>query len=473
MATTTIEQKLPKKQSSFQELVESSPESTLTPTQKKIHEELLSWFTENSKHPAAVLGGYAGVGKTYLSNILIESLSHRGKTGVAAPTHKAVKVLTKTAVPGVDYRTVHSMLALKERKDLNTGEVSYETDRFSEQAPPVEKLKFLIIDESSMLDDTLFMHLVPWIKKGLKVLFVGDLCQIPPVNHKDSIPFYRGRKWGFKELELTEIIRQKEDNPILEFVTDIRNTYKTQHQYYPGGKVNSSGEGIRLVAKSEEESIYQDYFDTEEFRKDADWMKVIAWRNKTVDRYNKDIRRVIYGTDVAPIIVGEKLVMEESYQFATKEVLNRNEDLTVLDLRTKPQEWKYRHRGVEKLLLGNIDWLTVRWVASGRIVLKEIPVLHEDTKAMFWEMIQNVISDAHSFYGEARKRAWKQYFQLQASVAWVNYGYAITAHKSQGSSYGNCLVLKWDLESNRDIEERNRILYTACTRPRHLLMIES
>ena len=46
----------------------------------------------------------------------------------------------------------------------------------------------------------------------------------------------------------------------------------------------------------------------------------------------------------------------------------------------------------------------------------------------------------------------------------MNYAYAITAHKSQGSTYNTTFVLEDDIDVNSDIVERNRIKYTAYTR---------
>jgi len=364
------------------------------------------------------------------------------------------------------------MLALKEVRNYYTGQVTYEADLNPKYKPPIGAIQYLIVDESSMLDNMLFNQLVPWIKKGLKVLFIGDPAQIPPVNHKDSIPFLKAREWGMLEAELTEIIRQKEDNPILEYVTRIRGNYK-RGSFPPTTQLRTGGdEGVQVVGRSDEEKIFEDYFGCEQFRRDAYHMKVIAWRNATVDRYNRQIREVIYGPDVPGIIRGEKLVMDESVVSGGKVLLSRNEDLDVVGVETMPASWDYTHMGEDLTLDGEVYKLQVRWVAGTDLKEGTINVLHESTRDAFNKVLQNIRTEAFRLQGDGRRRAWKQFFQLQGSVAWVNYGYAITAHKAQGSSYENCLVLKWDLDANRDIEERNRLLYTACTRPRHLLMIE-
>ena len=46
-----------------------------------------------------------------------------------------------------------------------------------------------------------------------------------------------------------------------------------------------------------------------------------------------------------------------------------------------------------------------------------------------------------------------------------DYGYAITAHKSQGSTYSQVFVLEGDIDGNSDATERNKIKYVAFSRP--------
>ena len=53
----------------------------------------------------------------------------------------------------------------------------------------------------------------------------------------------------------------------------------------------------------------------------------------------------------------------------------------------------------------------------------------------------------------------------------MSYSYEITAHKAQGSTYDNAFVLEADMDINRKIKERNRIKYTAFTRPKYKLFV--
>ena len=47
----------------------------------------------------------------------------------------------------------------------------------------------------------------------------------------------------------------------------------------------------------------------------------------------------------------------------------------------------------------------------------------------------------------------------------LDYGYCITAHKAQGSTYNTVFILDDDINCNMSVKERNQIKYVAYTRP--------
>ena len=75
-----------------------------------------------------------------------------------------------------------------------------------------------------------------------------------------------------------------------------------------------------------------------------------------------------------------------------------------------------------------------------------------------------------SNYSKATNK-WKQFYLRKNAYANVKYNYAITAHKAQGSTYKYVFLINSDINKNRKVIERNRIKYTACTRPSDKLFI--
>jgi superfamily I DNA/RNA helicase len=108
----------------------------------------------------------------------------------------------------------------------------------------------------------------------------------------------------------------------------------------------------------------------------------------------------------------------------------------------------------------------------GKIIKQNIRVLHEDCVKAYTHTLE-LFKIRIAQIGDAGMRAgaWRSYYDLFNLFAKVKYNYAITAHKAQGSSYENCMMIEWDMYENTRYEERNRIRYVAATRARKYLFI--
>jgi exodeoxyribonuclease-5 len=53
----------------------------------------------------------------------------------------------------------------------------------------------------------------------------------------------------------------------------------------------------------------------------------------------------------------------------------------------------------------------------------------------------------------------------------LDYGYAVTCHKVQGSTYDHVFILAKDIMLNRNHKERNQMLYVALTRPKYSAIV--
>ena len=102
-----------------------------------------------------------------------------------------------------------------------------------------------------------------------------------------------------------------------------------------------------------------------------------------------------------------------------------------------------------------------------------IPVLHEAELARFEAEQKRVKQSA--LKGE--KHLWDRYFENRKAFAWVDYAYAMTVHKSQGSTFSNVFLDMGDIMADSSkaqvvmpggdkqlIYERNQLLYVGFTR---------
>lgn len=158
-------------------LKNSTAISSFTEGQRKAYVELIDWINTayNPNDNKRALIGPAGTGKTYLVRALITNSNLSYSTiGVAAPTHKACRVLQESiALPNIKASTLQSDLGLR---------LNFDVDKFDINNPPfdpkgrikIDKYKIYIVDESSMINKGLCTFLEKICKtKQCKLLYIG------------------------------------------------------------------------------------------------------------------------------------------------------------------------------------------------------------------------------------------------------------------------------------------------------------
>lgn len=297
--------------------------------------------------------------------------------------------------------------------------------------------------------------------------------QIPPVNKSDSLPFNRDvqKRDGIGYVKMEEIIRQEAGNPIIENSFQIRQfIYRPIPIIDRVDKSTIQGE-INFVDTIAWKSLFKDtilpMYQSQEFQTNPDFVKILAWRNVTVNMYNKAIREAIYGqADLARILPGDKLIADEPVLEDKYILIHTNEEMEVLA------------HTIEEYSLGDEHHLKyynthVNVYRDGIYTEFYIKILHEDSQQEY-----DKILDLQKHYALSKKQgtfdaksAWMDYYEFKRIFASVKYNYAITCHKSQGSTYINAVVLEQDIDTNRKTYEKNRIFYTACTRPSRNLYV--
>jgi len=450
--------------------------STLNGDQKKSFDELKDFIYDKNDDSIYVLKGWAGTGKTYCVSFLVRYVldviypnKNWYKIAVTGPTNKSVRVIKKTTGiknPRVTFQTIHKLLGLTERI---TSDGQQEFVNQGDFEPQIKKTKLLIIDEVSMLNDDLFHEILRY-RSDIKIICMGDPAQIPPVGKPDCIPFMDEllEMYGIKTLELKTIMRQKGDNPIIDTSVLIRTDL--ENPYIETGvesNLNDRGEGIEFLnlnSSSIRESfndILSSYFNSEEFKEDPEYSKIIAWRNKTVEKMNQLVRKVIYGDESigSKILLGEKLIANNPIIEMGQILFNTNDEFTVDKFEIK----------TEKVIVADEEG-GLKYYETGVTFLNDedkkityfIDILHEDSESYFFVLANKLKKIAIDKKG--KEKSWIKYYDFIRRFADVSYAYSITAHKSQGSTYTTAFVLEDDIDVNPNVVERNRIKYTAYTR---------
>lgn len=420
------------------------------------------------------LAGYAGTGKSTIVKKVLDN--YKFGVVVSAPTHKAKKVVMNTT--GEEGRTLHSLLGL--RPDVDLDNFNPNDPKFNPIAiPKICDYNFVIIDEASMINQELYDLILDTTKSSrTKVLFMGDPAQIPPVGEKESVVFSQDQTKQFHQL--TKIERQNDTNPLAFIYDALRNNLnRLDGGFKRISNVNELGEGAKFtINKKEFRRDILDKYDSSDFKKDTDYCKVIAWRNNTVMASNSIIREEIIGGDVdvveeGDLLMGYRSVSDEKQRF---NIIENSADYRVVR-KEKKEENEYGITGYHVQLREDI--------AKGRFKHQDVFIidsLDHNNLHLYAEM--------HDFFrdmGISNKKNWKKYYEFRRSnllmvnidkyrnglyrsnkdtiVKDLDYAYAITGHKAQGSTYSHVFVMENDINDNWVLKERNQIKYVALTRP--------
>lgn len=159
-----------------------------------------------------IITGGPGTGKTTTINTIIRILKQEDLDVVlAAPTGRAAKRMTEAT--GVEAQTIHRLLGIN-----FIGEDNRRQTFDKNEDDPIEA-DVIIIDESSMVDIALMQALLRAVENGSRIIFVGDVDQLPSVGAgnvlKDMI-----RSERLKVVRLQHVFRQAQESAI------IRNAHR-------------------------------------------------------------------------------------------------------------------------------------------------------------------------------------------------------------------------------------------------------
>lgn len=468
--------------------------SNFTKDQAKAYEELLDFINSpyDEQNFKVALTGAAGTGKTYLVKaLLLNSKKSFSVVGLAAPTHKAVRVLGNSiGLKGININTLQSDLGLR---------LNFDVEKFDINNPPFDpkgKIKIgnyqiYIVDEASMINRGLCMFLEKTCKSNkTKLIYIGDESQLSPVGERYSSAFK-----GLPVFRLFEIVRQGEDNPISYLLSLLR--YDVEHKTYNflnyivknPSKFNSDYTKGYQVCNTEmfNQFVYNNFND-DELTRNVDYTKVIGYTNKCVSYWNKIIRSSIIEDANKSILGKNDLII--SYVTLVNNfnecIIKNSEEYIINDI------VNYIHPQYE------LKGFMVKFTAiHGGTVTKPLFIVDHSDKFTIQKYVQiskSLIEQAKAAKKTYRSQSWKNYYEFKETCLLltniinqnrviefsrdIDYGFALTSHKSQGSTFDTVLVdvndIVYDKNGNvyTDCEDVNRRLYVACSRARNKLYLK-
>lgn len=413
--------------------------------------------------PGYAIIGEGGTGKTFSVMEFVSILMEGGlNVLMSAPTNKAVKQLKKAAraygldMSRIGFKTIHSALGLglmptSERKHVKSVRDSVMGD-----------YDVLVLDEGSMLPAILLSdYLLPETKKyKLFTLLMGDNMQLPPVKELKSTAFDL-----YETSVLTQVERQLNNpdgtpNGILLVTHPLREAIEFNRPYefkgVPANNVTAmrDAEFIKYI-------LSQFTIDT-----DLDDIRVLAWKNSTVNATNKAIREKIYGKDAQRYEIGERIVTGEPVTSGGEVVLSTDEECVVKGVR-ESHTFDEEEGLTWKTMLITLEPI---FDDGGQVFAH---ILHDDERDRY---------EAHCKYLEGRAEEakksggkpaywWRKFHDFRGLFADLKYCYCMTIHRSQGSTYRRVILDVKDILLNPIRSERQRLLYVGMSRPQQELSI--
>ena len=430
--------------------------------------------------PKAALKGYAGVGKTHLVCLFVEELvAAEKKVCLAAPTHKALAVLRNKCDADVSYRTVASLTKTR-LKVTEHGERIF-VSAIGESGDDVAAYDFIIVDEASMIDVPQFNNLDKVKAASAKILYVGDPAQLPPINGGKSVAFDVPDSFLMEE-----IVRQQEGNPIIQLSVMLRGRISQ------GERTKATDLDMFLqLSDNRYTSIYSEWlYDLFKMaRIFTEDVHILGFTNAAVLRHNAAIHNLLYpGTD--HFAVGEKVIADEMFEAPLpidrtpddeKAIINNEEEFTVLSCSRAEGTYIPAYkllvkraatgRDHELLVARDYKWVQDRekeLIQSSKecsaksIEAKAALTFLENWKTPNAEDIKRAKEACDAL--EVQRVAIKNEQNLLSWFHPIRHGYAMTVHKSQGSTFDSVILDYPDICKQRDDTTFNKLLYVGATR---------
>lgn len=427
------------------------------------------------------LSGAAGTGKSALIGYLEDYMNQFSKSATfiyAAPTHAATVYLGLNI--GKLPSTLSSILVSKFDKNRSKRELS---GKFKSMMGP---RTILVIDEASMISQEDFKDLVKLTKgQNIKLIFLGDKAQLPEVG-PSTVKSISDVFTKIRQVNLTKVQRTQ-DNEILRVLGEVR---RNADGYLPYTQNTQN-----LKYYDNDWDFFQAYLD--KYKSEPEDTVYLSYRNSEVQNFNKRVREALINSNDG-IVLGESIVgfggynnkqvfrgnLANSVKYKVVDLKRCGSELEILGFSNKASqiEFDLGQMTTHYLQLSPSDSIVLSWITEADMEKNNRKVsdifkyiYHEKKAAMsdprrWYKFFSNIAgwseplqeidlgnsyvynpnTDKMEIFNPRNKEheELKKTFKELIIEKGIDYGYAITIHKSQGSTYKNVFFdassTEWD-----------------------------
>ena len=408
----------------------------------------------HSNETSMTLSGYAGTGKTSIMEMLRNRAWKAGKDVIfTASTNKAAAVLKSKVGNAMTLNKAFGIsVEVNSKKKYNAKDLVTKIKKDNKIHPG----SIIVIDEASMINEENYNTLNQIAQfMGAKIIYVGDSAQLAPVKETKVSKVFRDENG--KTVTLTQVERTG-DNAILREATDVRNG-----QGLSGiSSFNSEGKGVAYVRPQQKKEIGDivKHF-LPQIKENPDNFKIIAFTNNKVALYNEAVRKNMGYNDNTPR-VGESIMGYLNYGYrrgGSYDFIN-SQNYKVVHVSPTHENIIIVNGNTYKTLVndvtlegsdGEINTFTFTDVKQNQhnrqvayILGKEVVRLWEDYR---WRGVKDNLDKINAINSALFINDDIKEGERVIAPKVYDFGYAITAHKSQGSTFKNVLIDDVDIQT--------------------------
>lgn len=469
----------------------------------------------NGSRWVATLSGFAGTGKTTLIRQVLETVdrdysrkytnSKRDafinrdliyvekllSAAVTAPTTRAKNVISSKVGKQFKALTLQSLLGLSLNTDLDDFDVN-KPEFAPSTSPKIDNFFTVVIDEASMTNNDLFDTTVDYAEKyGVRIIFVGDPGQCKPVKQNTISKVFTSPRVGY-QFYVSKVERQETDNPLLSLCDTIRSNFFAKKDLF--NKVNSyiekpDGEKIGYGFTSSKDAFggaIASRFAGRRVEGNPNYCKVLTFKNDSVQYWNFQIRNslIAHRKMKGTYVESDRFIMDGEVMMAYK---NHN-NLNIIN----SGEYVAKNIQLFKTVLeygAEIDKTTREFSVEIDMVAVDLFNIDDpDAKPINCSIVQPTEENykrlkpaAIYILNSAKKtKRWTDYNWFKSNYLLlvpllttenkliikkdIDYAYALTVHKSQGSTYEEVYIDDNNLSEIWQHEDRNILKYVAASR---------
>lgn len=433
--------------------------------QQELQKRLINFVNSSNNGFFGVIGA-GGTGKTYTicQSINVSNAIFLGATNKVVGNLKTS--LKKAGETNFKAKTIDSFLSFRMVKDHNNRTIT------KRKLPKIADIpKIIVIDEISLINNECF-DLLMKLKEKRKFILIGDNRQIPPIEdefERDSQGFKVSKIFNNLDysFELTIQQRQKEGTELKELIKKFRDNMHLHIDF----------EKMAEKFKNDNDILFYDN-NSKELKQIIKGQNPIAvcFKNLTCLSFNWLIgstKSNNLGYKVNDLNIGD-VVFFDGFYSRGDERFYTSETVTIIDIEhfveeeleiiegEKKVKFNYKkilvkkESGVSAIIYVGNGYQNTLYPIKYRIdyfigkLKKEIEKLKPENK--YRHVLNKKIADLNTKYSD-----------LKLGFATLKKPFAITSHKSQGSTYSDVIIPIYDY-ANRHAQDVNQLMYVAMSR---------